>query len=240
MRLILLLLFTTTVAGAQRVSATSRAGTNTWFKAQTIDFVAMSPALPTSGSEQKKQDVEEALRAQQTQTLTQNYLADNTVLIVRHAEKPPDSAGQTGLTEVGRHRAEAYIEYFRPFREDSMRLYVSALYAGADSSNSVRPRLTLEPISKASGMALNAAIGTKDPESLLALLRTSPHGNTPLICWRHGQIPALLAALGAAPLSLLPDGKWPDDVFDWVIVLHFDAQGRLTTQKLVHESLHVD
>jgi hypothetical protein len=169
-----------------------------------------------------------------------NYLANNTVLIVRHAEKPPESAGQTGLTEAGRHRAEAYTSYFEPFQEDGLKLNISALYAGADDATSIRPRLTLEPLSKASGIPLNAAISTKSPESLAALLRTQPHGGTPLICWRHGKIPALLTALGAAPGSLLPAGKWPDDVYDWVIVLHFDPQGRLQSQKLLHETLHVN
>ena len=167
------------------------------------------------------------------------YLANNTVLIMRHAEKPIEATGQTGLTEAGRHRAEAYAKYFQPFQEEGMRLNISALYAGADGSSSIRPRLTLEPLSKASGLRLDVSIGTKDPEALVALLRTQPHGNTPLICWRHGQIPALLTALGASPDALLPAGKWPDEVYDWIIVLTFDAHGRLTSQKLVHETLQV-
>lgn len=169
----------------------------------------------------------------------QNYLAGNTVLIVRHAEKPDESTGDPNLTEAGRHRAKAYARYFRPFHEEGIKLKISALYAGADSSASFRPRLTLEPLSKASGMPLNTTIGTKDPKAMLALLQTQPHGDTPLICWRHGQIPALLITLGASPDSLLPGGKWPDEVFDWVVVLHFDAQGRLGSQKLVHETLRV-
>jgi len=169
----------------------------------------------------------------------QDYLANNTVLIVRHAEKPDESTGDPNLTETGLHRAEAYTKYFQPFHEDGMKLKISALYAGADSAASFRPRLTMEPLSKASGMTLNTTIGTKDPEAMLALLQMQPHGETPLICWRHGQIPALLRVLGAAPDSLLPSGKWPDEVYDWVVVLKFDAQGRLKSQKLVHETLRV-
>lgn len=168
-----------------------------------------------------------------------NYLANNTILIVRHAEKPDEATGQTGLTEAGSRRAEAYIRYFQPFHDDGMRLKITALYAGADSASSIRPRLTLEPLSKASRMPLDTTVSTKDPESLLALLRSHPHGDTPLVCWRHGQIPALLAAFGAAPDSLLPSGKWPDEVYDWVVILHFDARGHLQSQKLVHETLQI-
>jgi len=48
-----------------------------------------------------------------------------------------------------------------------------------------------------------------------------------LICWRHGNIPALLRALGAKPGDLLPRGKWPNSVYDWVILLSYDHDGRL-------------
>jgi hypothetical protein len=39
--------------------------------------------------------------------------------------------------------------------------------------------------------------------------------------------PKLRRALGAKPESLLPHGKWPDRVYDWVILLSFDLDGRL-------------
>ncbi len=202
-------------------------------------LIAASPAFQAELAS-AKEEVISRLGRPAAPAPPQDYLTNNTVLIVRHAEKPLESTGQTGLTEAGQHRAQAYIKYFQPFRDAGMDLTISALFAGADSSNSFRPRLTLEPLSKASGMPLDTSVSTKDPESLLAFLRTHPHGDTPLICWRHGQIPALLTALGAAPDSLLPAGKWPDNVYDWVIVLSFDAHGQLRSQKLLHETLHVD
>lgn len=162
-----------------------------------------------------------------------NNLANNTVLIIRHAEKPP--AGSE-LTPAGHARARAYTSYFEPFHEGSFSFRVSALYAGADSESSIRPRQTLEPLSQATGMPLNTTISTKDPKGLIALLRSQPHGSYPLIAWRHGQMPALLAAFGA-PQTLLPQSKWPDDVFDWVIALQFDAQGQLLSSQLLKEHL---
>ena len=156
-----------------------------------------------------------------------------------HAEKPDDSLGENGLTALGQKRAEAYIKYFQPFHDGDVSLQISALYAGADSTSSIRPRLTLEPLSKASGLVLDKTISTKDPATMVALLRTHPHGRTPLICWRHGQLPALLSAFGVAPELLLPGGKWPDDVYDWVLVLQFDARGRVSSQRLLHEDLQV-
>ena len=165
----------------------------------------------------------------------ENHLAGNTVLIVRHAEKP-----ETGreLTAAGEARARAYASYFEPFHEGDVTVKVDALYAGADSEGSVRPRLTLEPLSRATGLALNTSVGTKEPEKLVSLLKGEAHPAHPLIAWRHGQIPALLAAFGARG-DLIPGGKWPDATYDWVVVLRFDETGKLVEQKVVKEGLVV-
>ncbi len=163
-------------------------------------------------------------------------LANNTVLIVRHAEKPADGAG---LTALGEARAQAYASYFRPFHDGGFNLQVSSLYAGADSAKSQRPRLTLQPLSHATNLPLHTEVSTKDPAALVAELAGQPHGATPLIAWRHGAIPALLTAFGADPQTLLPNGRWPDDVFDWVIVLRTDSTGKVVQQTLVHETLQV-
>ena len=166
----------------------------------------------------------------------QNYLANNTVLIVRHTEKPETG---TGLTPRGEERARLYAKYFQPFQEEGVSVLVDSLYAGADSQNSVRPRLTLEPLSKASGLPLHHKVGTKDSEALVLELKTEPHGRHPLIAWRHGEIPALLRAFGASPDKLLPNGQWPDDVYDWVIMLTMGPEGQLTSARLIHETLKV-
>jgi len=167
----------------------------------------------------------------------EDHLANNTVLIIRHAEKP-DKGRE--LTSQGEARARAYISYFKPFKEDGLSFPVDAIYAGADSDNSIRPRLTLEPLSKATGMTLHSDIGTKETAALVQKLRSETHGVHPLIAWRHGQIPLLLQSFGASPNVLLPNGKWPDDVYDWVIALAFDSKGQLVTQRLIHEHLKID
>jgi hypothetical protein len=165
-----------------------------------------------------------------------NYLANNTVLIVRHTEKPVTG---NGLTPLGEERARLYAKYFEPFHEEGLSISVDCLYAGADSENSIRPRLTLEPISRATGLPLHLNIGTKDSEGLVRELQTEPHGPHPLIAWRHGEIPTLLMAFGASPDKLLPKGQWPDDVFDWVVVLTMGPDGHLLSARLIHEQLKI-
>ncbi|WP_263360058.1 hypothetical protein [Acidicapsa ligni] len=166
----------------------------------------------------------------------QNYLANNTVLIVRHAEKPVEG---TGLTPMGEARAQLYAKYFVPFQEDGLSISVDCLYAGADSKKSMRPRLTLEPLSKATGLPLHHEVGTKDPEALVLELTKEAHGQHPLIAWRHSEIPALLTAFGVVPETVLPNSKWPDDIFDWVILLSIGPDGKVTSAKLIHEHLTV-
>jgi hypothetical protein len=165
-----------------------------------------------------------------------NHLANNTILIVRHSEKP---ATGTGLTPQGEARAQLYVKYFQPFQEEGLSILVDSLYAGADSASSIRPRLTLEPLSKATGLPLHHKIGTNESEALVQELKTEPHGKLPLIAWRRGEIPALLTAFGASPDKLLPNGKWPDDIYDWVILLNIGPDGQLSSAKLIHEHLTV-
>jgi hypothetical protein len=169
-----------------------------------------------------------SLQAQQAP----NHLANATVLVIRHAEKPDESAS---LNPDGVARAEKYARYFHPFVIDGMTIPINALYAGSDAPDSMRPRLTLEPLSHATGLPLNVKFSTSEPDALAHALAAEPHGDHVLIAWRHKRIPALLKALGADPTLLLPGGTWPDAVYDWVILLHFDAAGRVDQQRLIHE-----
>ena len=145
------------------------------------------------------------------------------VLIIRHAE---DAGSGHGLSPRGEERAEAYKNYFLNFTVDSKRREPDVVLVAKDSKQSHRPRLTVEPFAKAAKLPIDSSIGNKQPADLAAELRANHQGKVILICWHHGQIPALLRALGAAPETLLPDGKWPKDVFDWVILVSFDENGR--------------
>jgi hypothetical protein len=149
---------------------------------------------------------------------------DAVVLIIRHAE---DGATGRGLSPIGQQRAIAYKDYFRNFTVDSKRLCPDAVFAAKDSNKSQRPRLTVEPFAKAEKLRIDTRFGNDQSAELAADLRATEQGKRILICWRHPYVPDLLRALGAKPEDLLPRGKWPNSVFDWVIVLSFDQDGRL-------------
>ena len=149
---------------------------------------------------------------------------DAVVLIIRHAE---DAGSGDGISPLGQQRAEAYKDYFLKFTVDSKRREPTVIFAAKDSKKSHRPRLTVEPFAKAANLKIDTRFGNDQSTDLAADLRANQQGKVILICWRHPYVPALLGALGAKPEDFLPNGKWPGAVYDWVILLSYDQDGRL-------------
>jgi phosphohistidine phosphatase SixA len=150
-----------------------------------------------------------------------------TVLIIRHAEKSGDP-DDDGLTPAGQARAQAYVAYFQTLTLDAAPVATPAwLIAKADEKESRRARLTLEPLAAALGRPIDTDLCEEDAELMAQRLREQARydGVTTLVCWSHKHLPTLVTALGA-PKSLLPDG-WPEEVFDWLLRLDYDADGEL-------------
>jgi hypothetical protein len=158
------------------------------------------------------------------------------ILIIRHAENP---ANGHGLSPRGEERAKAYANYFQNFSVDSKRLEPSAVLVAADSKHSHRPRLTVTPFAKAANLPIDNRFANKQPADLAAELRANYQGKIILVCWHHGQIPAVLRALGADPATLLSSGKWPRDVYDWVIMISFDENGHVIPERTKRITEHL-
>ena len=149
---------------------------------------------------------------------------DAVVLIIRHAE---DADSGDGISPLGQERAEAYKNYFLNFTVDSKPREPTVIFAAKDSKKSHRPSLTMEPFAKAANLKIDTRFGNDQSADLAADLRANQQGKVILICWRHPYMPALLSALGANPETFLPNGKWPGEVFNWIILLSFDQDGHL-------------
>ncbi|BCG98115.1 hypothetical protein MesoLj131b_01150 [Mesorhizobium sp. 131-2-5] len=161
-------------------------------------------------------------------------LADATVLIIRHAEKPDNG---TGLSPAGEARAQAYVGYFQHLPLNGVAFRPDTLIATADSKNSARERLTLEPLSRALGIPLDLRFSAKDIAGLVHAMTSEAHGKSVLIAWHHGTLPQIIEALGGDPHAVLPDGYWPDNVFDAVVALRYDHSGKFVpgSEQLIHE-----
>jgi hypothetical protein len=168
---------------------------------------------------------------------TGSGLIDTTVMIIRHVEKPKIGSG---LTPAGEARAQAYVNYFAHFSVDGVSMTPNALYAAADSKSSMRPRLTIEPLSRALALPIDSEFADKQTRAIADALRNTVHGNRVLIAWHHGEIPQLIRDLSGDSAALIPDDKWPSDVFGWVVVLRYDHRGRLANAQVVREHLMPD
>jgi hypothetical protein len=161
-------------------------------------------------------------------------LADEIILIVRHAEKQPDGPG---LTPTGQQRANLYVKYFENFQVDSQTRRPDYLYAAADSAKTSRCRLTITPLSRAVNIPIDTTFKNKHVDDLAQTIETHPAGKTILICWHHEQIGNLLQDLGANPLNFIPGNNWPEDRYNWLIELRYDHSGNLeqSQSKLIVE-----
>ena len=155
-------------------------------------------------------------------------LRGSVIIIIRHAEKP--DAGD-GLAPAGDARANAYGDYFKHFSVNSNPIHFDYLFAAKNTQESKRPKLTIKPLSKALGLDINTDFKDDEYAKLADELHSGRyHDKNILVCWHHGKIPKLLAALGADPHELLPDGKWPEDVFGWVVLLEYNPKGVLNAK----------
>jgi hypothetical protein len=161
----------------------------------------------------------------QVSAKSNSQLTNATVLIIRHAEKP--AAGKD-LAPAGFKRAQAYVPFFNSLKIDSQPVKLDHLFAAQESKNSDRCRETLTPVSNALRLKLHTRFGVNESQRLVDKVRRSYSDEAVLICWHHGSIPNLLRAFGVNPTELLPGGKWPEEVFGWMIVLRYDQDGKVS------------
>lgn len=146
------------------------------------------------------------------------------VLLIRHAEKPTDAA-DPHLNPEGRKRAEALPELFKESaaRPDPFPV-PDFIFATKASKRSNRPAETVAPLARALKRDVNTEYANDDYPKLVTELGTNPkyQGKTVLVCWHHGNLPRLAAAFGAAGV---PD-TWNATAFDRVWVVAFDDKGK--------------
>ena len=146
------------------------------------------------------------------------------VLLIRHAEKPADAA-DIHLSPEGTKRAEALPDLFNKTaaRPDPLPT-PDFIFAARASKHSDRPAETVAPLARALKLEVSAGYANDDYRKLAEELFTNPKydGKVVLVCWHHGHLPDLAAALGAAGV---PD-KWKDAAFDRVWVVAFDDKGK--------------
>ena len=162
--------------------------------------------------------------------------AQQTVLIIRHAEKPepPWGAGvdQTGnpdersLAPRGWQRAGAWAELFVPSLGGVASLprptrVVASAYkehlTGTLGGKSRRPEQTVAPLADKLGLEVDLSF-TKGLERALAATLAARDGvEVALVCWQHEAIPDIARALAPDADDIPP--KWPESCYNVVFRL---------------------
>ncbi|MGA7525376.1 MAG: hypothetical protein WBW84_23200 [Acidobacteriaceae bacterium] len=171
--------------------------------------------------------------------------AQETIVAIRHAEKPPGGLGQLDCKGLNRALALPKVLIGRFGRPD-------AIFAPdpADQVNDrsktlysyVRPLITIEPTAIALGMPVNAQIGFRDIAQLQAAVTAPAYAHALVfVSWEHIMLnqfaQQMLRSYGDNP-SLAPD--WPNSDYDRIYVFRITHQGSKPelTFKIEHENLN--
>ncbi len=154
-----------------------------------------------------------------------------TIVFVRHGEKPPGGLGQLNCQGLNRALALPWVirkSFGIP----------AAIYAPDPSEQKpdagtmydyVRPLATIEPTAIAFGLPIHSRIGQANINALLKQLKLPAYRNAfVLVAWEHWQIVNLVKALmkehGGDP-ALVPDWKGSD--FDSIYIVKIKRSGTM-------------
>jgi hypothetical protein len=157
--------------------------------------------------------------------------AQETIVAIRHAEKPPASLGQ--LTCKGLNRALALPKvlisrYGKPDRIYAPDPGKRIGQLGNLSYSYVRPLMTIEPTAIQLEMPVNALIGFKNVGQLRKELLAPENTNSVIyLAWEHVYLnefaKRLLKVYGKDP-SVVPD--WPNEEYDRIYVFQIKDVGK--------------
>jgi hypothetical protein len=177
-------------------------------------------------------------------TLAWGADAVETIVLIRHGEKPDKGLGQLDCQGLNRALALPPI-IAKTFGKPS------AIFAPDPSQQKeddgvaydyVRPLATIEPTAIFFGLPVNAAFGFSNTEGLRAAIDQPLYRNAVvLVAWEHRQIEtiarALLAAHSGDP-ALVP--KWDRDDFDSIYVVTITGAGDAAKATFAHEREGLD
>jgi len=160
-----------------------------------------------------------------------------TLVLIRHAEKPPSVGVPFGVDETGRidphnltvkgwQRAGALTQWFISGRPDFRIARPTALFATATTADSPSTRCfsTLKPLALALRLSIDDSFERDETNQLARELAL--HAGTIVVAWEHNALPTLARAIVGASCPNVPRA-WPDERFDIAWVITRDSSGAL-------------
>lgn len=169
--------------------------------------------------------------------LASNAFANETIVVMRHAEKPAGGLGQ--LTCQGLNRALALPKVLlAKFKKPDVIFAPDPRDQVNDGSlyYYVRPLATIEPTAIQLTMPVNTAYGFNDTNGLVnEILSPAYYQSTIFVAWEH-----LMAAVIAQNIVNKLNAKiqipaWPDNDYDSLYVITIDWNNRIPVVHFQHE-----
>ena len=176
---------------------------------------------------------------------TAHAAGQETIVFLRHGEKPQAGLGQLNCKGLNRSLALPSVLQGKFGKPDA--IFAPDPSKQKDDSGAlydyVRPLATIEPTAIAAGLPVDTTFGYDEIDRLQAAL-SMPKYNGALIfvAWEHKQIYALVARLlqdnGGDPAKM-PD-KWHGDDFDGLYVVRIDRSGATPTATFAAKEERLD
>jgi broad specificity phosphatase PhoE len=122
------------------------------------------------------------------------------VLVVRHAEKAAQPAGDPPLTAAGRRRAEELVRVVHAWTSTGVPL--RALFA----SEVQRTRQTMQPLASATGLSVSV-VNAEDTAALVKRI-LAIDGGIVVVAGHSNTLPAILQALGGPAGIVIADAEF--------------------------------
>lgn len=149
-------------------------------------------------------------------------LADETLIFIRHAEKPLDGLGQLSCKGFNRSVSLPSI-ILKKFGEPDYLFAPNPTIQKLDKGsayNYLRPLATLEPLAIKLSKNINLTCGYNDIECITnLLLKNTNEGKTILIAWEHHNIEKIIRNLAKTKHIHLKIPTWESDDFDTIYVI---------------------
>jgi hypothetical protein len=153
--------------------------------------------------------------------------SDETIVVLRHGEKPPGGLGQISCMGLNRALALPKVLIGRFGRANAIFAPNPAVQMRENSISTtmysyVRPLATIEPTAIELGLPVNTQLGFRDIAGLQSAVTAPEYANsTILIAWEHKYAydfaRQMLRSYGMDP-SVVP--AWPSDDFETLYVFH--------------------
>lgn len=147
-----------------------------------------------------------------------------TIIIVRHGEKPASDLGQ--LSCQGLNRSLKLPAYFKAHFHTPNAIYAPNPSVQNAGFSYVRPLATIEPTAISLTMPVNTQIGYNEPKLLVSeLLKASHHSDTIIVAWEHKAIEKIAAQLLKHFHNPATVPAWPGSDYNRVYVFHINWNG---------------